>query len=178
MRQQHQPGQKLFIDYAGLTVSIVDRQSGEVREVPVFAAALGASYYKYAEVTESAELSCWLGSHVRAFNFYGGVPETVVIDNLKTGVTTPCRYDPVINRSYQELAEHCGVAVLAARSRKPRDKAKVEKAVQDIERWVLAPLRDRVFHSVAEVNAALSLRRVCDVLCRICPIFILLNCRF
>jgi transposase len=116
---------------------------------------LGASYYKYAEVTESAELSCWLGSHVRAFNFYGGVPETVVIDNLKTGVTTPCRYDPVINRSYQELAEHYGVAVLAARSKKPRDKAKVEKAVQDIERWVLAPLRDRVFHSVAEVNEAM-----------------------
>jgi len=156
LRQQHQPGQKLFVDYAGLTVSIVNPHSGEVREAPVFVAVLGASYYKYAEVTESAELSCWLGSHVRAFNFYGGVPETVVIDNLKTGVTTPCRYDPVINRSYQELAEHYGVAVLAARSRKPRDKAKVEKAVQDIERWVLAPLRDRVFHSVAEVNEAMA----------------------
>jgi hypothetical protein len=101
-------------------------------------------------------LSCWFGSHVRAFNFYGGVPKTVIIDSLKTGVTIPCRYDPVINRSYQELAEHCGVAVLAARSRKPRDEAKVEKAIQDIERWVLAPLRDRVFHSIAEVHEAMA----------------------
>lgn len=156
LRQQFRPGEKLFIDYAGQTVPIVDRHTGEVREAPVFVAVLGASYHKYAEVTESAELSYWLGSHVRAFNFYGGVPQTVVIDNLKTGVTTPCRYDPVINRSYQELAQHYGVAVLPARSKKPRDKAKVEKAVQDVERWVLAPLRDRVFYSVAEVNEAIS----------------------
>lgn len=156
LRQQFRPGEKLFIDYAGPTVSIVDRHTGEIREVPVFVAVLGASYHKYAEVTESAELSCWLGSHVRAFEFFGGVPETVVIDNLKTGVTTACRYDPVLNRSYHEFAEHYGVAVLPARSRKPRDKAKVEKAVQDIERWVLAPLRHRIFHSVGEANEAIT----------------------
>jgi len=156
LRQQHRPGEKLFVDYAGLKVPVVDRGTGAVREVPIFVAALGASYLKYAEATESAVLACWLGSHVRAFEFFGGVPETVVLDNLKTGVTTACRYDPVLNRSYQEFAQHYRVAVLPARSNKPRDKAKVEKAVQDIERWVLAPLRDRIFYSVAEVNEAIK----------------------
>lgn len=156
LRQQFRPGEKLFIDYAGLTVPIVDRSTGEVRELPVFVAVLGASYYKFAEVTESAELAFWLGSHVRTFDFFGGIPEAIVIDNLKTGVTSACRYDPVLNRSYNELAEHYGVAILPARSRKPRDKAKVEKAVQDIERWVLAPLRNQMFHSVGEVNEAIK----------------------
>jgi transposase len=156
LRQQHRPGEKLFVDYAGLTVSIVDRTTGEIRQCPVFVAVLGASYYKYAEVTHSAELACWLGSHERAFEFFGGVSETVVIDNLKTGVHAAHTYDPVLNRTYQEFAEHYGIAVLPARSRKPRDKAKVEKAVQDIERAVLAVLRDRVFHSVAEANDAIA----------------------
>lgn len=156
LRQQHRPGEKLFVDYAGPKIPIVDRRTGKIREAPVFVAALGASYHKYAEVTESAELACWLGSHVRAFEFFGGVPETIIIDNLKTGVTSACRYDPVLNRSYHEFAEYYRVAVLPARSNKPRDKAKVEKAVQDVERWVLAPLRDQVFHSVAEVNEAIK----------------------
>lgn len=156
LRQLHHPGEKLFVDYAGVKVGITDPDTLERREVPIFVAVLGASYYKYAEATESAELPCWLGSHVRCFEFFGGVTKTIVIDNLRTGVSTACRYDPVLNRSYQEFAEHYGVAVLPARSRKPRDKAKVEKAVQDIERWVLAPLRDRRFTSVAEVNEAMK----------------------
>lgn len=156
LRQQFRPGEKLFVDYAGMTVSIVNRETGEVREAPVFVSVFGASYYKFCEATETAELAHWLGSHVRAFEFYGGVPETVVIDNLKTGVTTACRYDPVLNPSYREFAEHYGIAVLPTRSRKPRDKAKVEKAVQDVTRWVLAPLRDRVFYSVSEANEAMK----------------------
>jgi transposase len=156
LRQQHRPGEKLFVDYAGLKMPIVDRYTSEVREAVIFVAALGASYHKYADATESAELACWLGSHVRAFEFFGGVPEVVVLDNLKTGVTSACRYDPVLNRSYHEFAEYYRVAVLPARSNKPRDKAKVEKAVQDVERWVLAPLRDKVFHSVAELNEAMK----------------------
>ena len=152
LRQAHHPAEKLFVDYAGVRVSIITEGTGAIREVPVFVAVLGASYYKYAEVTETAEMSHWLGSHVRAFDFYGGLPKTVVIDNLKTGVTASCRYDPVLNRSYREFAEHYRIAILPARVRKPRDKAVVEKAVQDVERSVLAPLRDTLFYSVAEAN--------------------------
>lgn len=152
LRQAHHPAEKLFVDYAGVRVSIITEGTGAIREVPVFVAVLGASYYKYAEVTETAEMSHWLGSHVRAFDFYGGLPKTVVIDNLKTGVTASCRYDPILNRSYREFAEHYRIAILPARVRKPRDKAVVEKAVQDVERSVLAPLRDTLFYSVAEAN--------------------------
>lgn len=156
LRQAHYPGEKLFVDYAGVKVSVVTKETGEIRALPVFVAVLGASYYKYTEVTETAEMSHWLASHIRAFEFFGGLPKTVVIDNLKTGVTASCRYDPVLNKSYREFAEHYGISVLPARVRKPRDKALVEKAVQDVERSVLAPLRDTVFYSVAEVNQKIS----------------------
>jgi transposase len=134
---------------------VTDRRTGEVTEVPIFVAALGASYLKYCEATPDAALENWIGAHVRTLEYIGGVPEAIVPDNTKTGVTSPCLYDPELNKTYREFAEHCRVAVLPTRVRKPRDKAKVEKAVQDIERWVLAPLRDRTFYSVAELNAAL-----------------------
>lgn len=156
MRQTHRAGEKLFVDYAGLTVPIVDPQTGESRAAQVFVATLGASNYTYAEVTWGQTLPDWLGSHVRAFAFFGGVPEIVVPDNLKAGVRSPCRYEPDLNRSYLELARHYRVAVLPARVRKPRDKAKVENGVQQVERRVLAPLRDRAFFSLAEANEALA----------------------
>lgn len=155
MRFEHTPGERLFVDYAGLTMSIVDRHSGEVQTAQIFVAALGASHYTYVEATLTQSRADWLGAHVRAFEYFGGVTELVVIDNLKSGVQRACRYEPDLNPSYQDLAEHYGVAVLPARVRKPRDKAKVEVAVQGVERWILAPLRHATFFSLAELNAAL-----------------------
>lgn len=159
MRFEHVPGDKLFVDYAGLTMDVVDRHSGEVRAAQVFVAALGASHYTYVEATFSQTLADWLGAHVRALEYFGGVPRAIVPDNLKSGVRRPCRYEPDLNPSYQDFAEHYGVAILPARVRKPRDKAKVEVAVQGVERWVLAPLRHRTFFSLGELNAALAVER-------------------
>ena len=120
-----------------------------------FVAALGASNYTYAEATMSQQLEDWIGSHVRSFEFFGGVTQLIVPDNLKSGVTRPCRYEPDLNQTYQEMAAHYGTAVLPARSRKPRDKAKVESAVLIAERWIIAVLRHRKFFSLAELNAAI-----------------------
>jgi len=126
MRQTHLAGEKLFVDYAGPTIPIVDRTTGEIHPAQVFVAVMGASNYTFAEATMTQGLADWTGSHVRTFEFMGGVPEVVVPDNLKSGVTKPCRYDPEINPSYAELARHYGVAVIPARVRKPKDKAKAE----------------------------------------------------
>ena len=123
MRQKHKAGEKLFVDYAGQTVAVVDPETGEIREAQVFVATLGASNYTYAEATPSQELPFWIKSHVHAFEFFCGVPEILVPDNLKSGVTHPCRYEPDINPTYQDLAEHYGTVVIPARSRKPKDKA-------------------------------------------------------
>jgi transposase len=152
MRQEHKAGEKLFVDYAGMTLPITDPGTGEVRQGQVFVATLGASNYTYAEVSLTQNLEDWLASHRRALEFFGGVPELVVPDNLKVGVKSPCRYEPEANPSYAELAAHYGFAVLPARVRKPRDKAKVETGVQIVERRILAPLRDRSFFSVGEAN--------------------------
>jgi len=156
MRQIHKAGEKLFVDYAGHTLPIVNPRTGEIRESQIFISTLGASSYTFAEATWSQDLSDWLGSHRRAFEFIGGVPEIVVPDNLKSAVTKPCRYDPDLNPSYQDLAEHYGTAVIPARVRKPQDKSKVEVAVQIVERWILARLRNQTFFSLAEANAAIS----------------------
>lgn len=156
MRQTHLAGEKLFVDYAGPTIDIVDRTTGEIHSAQVFVAVLGASSYAFAEATLTQGLSDWIGSHVRAFEFIGGVPEIVVPDNLKSGVTKPCRYDPEINRSYAELARHYGIAVIPARVRKPKDKAKAEGGVQLVERWIMAVLRNRTFFSLDEANAAIK----------------------
>ena len=155
MRQEHQAGEKLFVDYAGQTLPVVDRQTGEVRETQVFVAVLGASSYTYAEATWTQGLPDWIGSHVRAFEFFGGVPEIVVPDNLKSGVSKVCLYEPDVNPTYQEAAAHYGTAVIPARVAKPRDKAKVEVGVQVVERWILARLRNRVFFSLVEANQAI-----------------------
>lgn len=156
MRQHHRAGEKLFVDYAGQTVDIVDPETGEARPAQIFVATFGASNYTYAEATASQELRDWISSHQRAFSFFGGVPEIVVPDNLKSGVTKAHRYEPDLNRTYADLAEHYGVAVLPARSARPRDKAKVESGVQVVERWILARLRDCTFFSLAELNEAIA----------------------
>ncbi len=156
MRQRHRAGEKLFVDYAGQTVEVVDRATGEVRTAQVFVAVLGASNYTYAEATWTQALPDWIGAHVRAFAYIGGTPEVLVPDNLRSGVSRTCRYEPELNPTYAELAHHYGVAVLPARVRKPRDKAKAESGVQLVERWILAALRHRTFFSLAEFNGAIA----------------------
>jgi transposase len=156
MRFEHRAGEKCFVDYAGQTVGIIDRHTGEIREAQIFVAVLGCSNYTYAEASWSQALPDWLGAHVRALEFYGGAPAAFVPDNLKSGVDRAHRYDPDLNRAYAEFAEHYGLAILPARVRKPRDKAKVETGVQIVERWILARLRDRRFFSLSELNAAID----------------------
>jgi transposase len=155
MRQEHKAGEKLFVDYAGMTMGVVDRSTGEIKTAQVFVAVWGASNYTYVEATRSQTLPDWIASHVRAFEFFGGVPELLVPDNLKSGVVKAHRYEPYLNQTYQEMAEHYGTAILPARPVKPRDKAKVEVGVQGIERRILAPLRNRTFFSLSELNEAI-----------------------
>jgi len=154
-RLLHKGGEELEVDYAGLTVSIVNPETGEVRQAPVFVATLPASSYIYAEVQPSQELCHWINGHVRAFGYMGGVTKIVRPDNPKTGVKSPHYYEPDLNPSYQEMAAYYRVAVLPARVRKPRDKSNVENGVQNVERWVIAPLRKRTFFSEAEANRAM-----------------------
>jgi transposase len=158
MRQVYKGGEKLFVDYCGLSVPLQDPETGAVTSTQIFVACMGASNYTYAEATSSQALLHWIGAHQRALAFFGGVPQCIVPDNLKSGVTDPCRYEPGINPSYQEFAEHYGVAILPARPYKPRDKAKVEKAVQEVERQVLAPLRHEQFSTLSDLNAAIAQR--------------------
>jgi len=155
MRQKHKAGEKLFVDYAGQTVPVVDPETGEIWQAEIFVAVLGASNYTYAEAHWSQSLPNWIGAHVRMLAFLGGVPEILVPDNLKAGVKSPHRYEPDLNPTYQDFAQHYGLAVVPARVRKPKDKSKVEVGVQVVERWVLAPLRDRTFFSLAELNRAI-----------------------
>jgi len=156
MRQIHKAGEKCFIDYAGQTVPIVDPATGEFYRAQIFVAVLGASSYTFAGATRSQSLPDWLESHVRAFEFFGGVPQLLIPDNLRSAVSKACRYDPEINPSYQQLADHYRVAVIPARPYKPKDKAKAEVAVQIIERWILARLRHHTFFSLAELNHCIA----------------------
>ena len=156
MRQDHRAGEKLFVDYAGQTVPVIDRTTGEIRGAQIFVAVLGASNYTYAEATWTQGLPDWIGSHQRALRFLGGVPELVVPDNLRSGVSKAHRYEPDTNPTYQDMASHYGIAVLPTRVRRPRDKAKVEGGVLVVERWILAALRHRQFFSLRELNAAIS----------------------
>lgn len=156
MRQTHRAGEKLFVDYAGQTVGIVDPQSGELREAQIFVAVLGASNYAYAEATWTQSLPDWIASHVRTFHHLNGVVEILVPDNTKVGVTSPHLYEPDLNATYQDMARHYNVAVVPARVRRPKDKAKVEAGVQIVERWILARLRHRTFFSLDELNRAIA----------------------
>ncbi len=152
MRQQHKAGEKCFVDYCGQTVPIVNASTGEARVAQIFVAVLGASNYTYAEGTLTQSLPDWLSSHVRAFEYFGGTSAIIVPDNLKSGVSKACRYDPSLNPSYQQLSAHYQVAVIPARPYKPKDKSKVEVSVQIVERWILARLRHHTFFSLAELN--------------------------
>lgn len=155
MRQVYKAGEKAFVDYAGMKLKLTERQTGVVSEVEIFVMALGASNLTYAEAQYRQDLKSWVAGHERAFRYYGGVPEIIVPDNLKAGVTSPCRYEPELNRGYGEFAEHYDLTVLPARVRKPQDKAKVEEAVQNVERRILAALRNQVFYSLEEINQAI-----------------------
>jgi transposase len=156
MRQEHRAGEKLFVDYAGHTAQVVERSTGEVRQAQIFVAVLGASNYTYAEATWTQQLPDWIGSHVRTFEFLGGTSEVVVPDNLRSAVTKAHRYEPDLNPTYAALARHYAVAILPARARRPRDKAKAEAGVQLVERWILAVLRNRTFFSLAELNREIA----------------------
>jgi transposase len=156
MRQEHRAGEKIFVDYAGQKPSIIDPTTGEVIEVELFVGVLGASNYPDAEATATQQLPDWLASHQRMFAFVSGVSTAVVCDQLKSGVTLPCRYEPGLQRTYEEFATHVGTTILPARPHKPRDKAKIEGAVQVAERWILARLRRETFHSLAALNARIA----------------------
>ena len=157
MRQTHAGGDKLFVDYAGDTAPVViDRLTGEIREAWIFVAVLGASSFTYAEATWTQGLADWIGAHTRALAAIGGVPRLIVPDNAKTAVIKACLYEPAVNRTYAEMAAHYDTAILPARPRKPRDKAKVEAAVLIMERWILGRLRNQRFYSLAALNEAIA----------------------
>lgn len=156
MRQEHKAGEKMFVDWAGPTVPIFDRKTGESKPGSLFVAVLGASNYTYAQATDSQNLANWIDCHVRAFEFYGGIPRLVIPDNPRTGVSRACRYEPDLNRTYHEMALYYGVAVMPARPYKPRDKAKVENAVLVVERWIIAALRHHKFFSLPELDEAVA----------------------
>ncbi len=155
MRQVHRAGDKLFIDYSGQTVPLIDPATGEIRHAEIFVAVLGASSYTYAEASLSQQLPDWIASHVRCFEFMQAVPALLVPDQLKSAIKLACRYEPETTSTYEDLARHYGTAILAARPRHPRDKAAVEASVQLVQRWILARLRKRQFFSLAELNAAI-----------------------
>ena len=158
LRQSYAGGERLFVDFAGMTLPLRDGRTGEVHEAQIFVAALGASHYLYAEAMRSQQLYDWIEAHVHAFEHFGGVPAITVPDNLKSAVSRACWYEPDLNPTYQDMAVHYGTAVLPARPWKPRDKAKAETGVQVVEREVLAPLRHCTFFSLAEMNAAIRER--------------------
>lgn len=154
LRQDYKAGEQMQVDWAGQTLSILDPETGEVREAQLFVACLAASQLIYAELTWDQTLEEWIKVHIHALEYFGGIPELLVPDNTKTAITSPCRYEPQENPTYAEMARHYGMAVIPARVRKPRDKAKVENGVQQSERRILAKLRDMTFFYLADANQA------------------------
>ena len=152
MRQTYVAGERVFVDYAGPTATVVERHTGQMLPAQIFVAVLGASNYIYAEAHWSQSLPDWIAAHTRMFEHFGVVPAVVVCDNLKSAVTQASRTDPVINATYQNMADHYGTLILPARARKPKDKAKAENGVLIVERWILFRLRKRVFTSLGELN--------------------------
>jgi transposase len=155
LRQVHIAGERLFVDFAGHAMEVIDAATGEIGRAEVFVAVLGASSFIYAEATASQALADWIGAHVNALTALGGVPRQIVSDNLKAGITKACFYEPTVNRTYADMAAHYRTAIIPARPYKPRDKAKVEVGVQVVQRWILARLRNRRFFSLAELNRAI-----------------------
>jgi transposase len=156
LRQAHKPGEKMFVDWAGDTVPVYDRKSGEAEPASIFVAVLGASTYTFSRAALGQSLPHWIDCHVQAFEFFGGTTKLLIPDNPRTGVTRACRYEPDLNRTYHEMVQHYGIAVMPARPRKPRDKAKVENGVGIVERWILAALRHRKFFTIADLNEAIE----------------------
>lgn len=156
MRQVHRVGEKMFTDYAGKKPHWVDPHTGEIIEAELFVAVLGAANYTYAEATATQQVPDWIGSHTRAVEYWGGVTAIGVPDQLKSGVTRACRYEPQVQRTYGEWAQHYDCVIIPARPKKPRDKAKVEVAVLVVERWILARLRHQTFFSLIELNARIA----------------------
>ena len=155
LRQEHKPGEKGFVDWAGATIPVHDPVTGEVWPASLFVMVLGASSYTYAEATRDQQLTAWISAHIHAFEYFPGVPRLLIPDNLRTGVSRACRYDPDLNPTYQEMAMHYGVGVVPARPYRPRDKAKVEVGVQVAERWIIAALRHQKFFRLADLNHAI-----------------------
>jgi transposase len=155
LRQEHKAGEKMFVDWAGATIPVYDRHSGQAWPASLFVAALGASSYTWAEATRDQQMEAWLRAHVHAFEYFGGIPALVIPDNTKTGVTRAHRYDPDLNPTYYNFALHCGFGIVPTRPYKPRDKAKVENAVQVAQRWIVAALRNRKFFSLEDLNVAI-----------------------
>jgi len=155
LRQRHKFGESMFVDYAGQTVPIYDRITGAIASAQIFVAVLGGSNYTYAEATADQSLPSWTGSHVHSFEYFGGVPERVVPDNLKSGVTKANRYEPDINPTFREMGAYYQTVIMPARVRHPQDKAKVESGVLIVERWILAALRNHKFFSLGELNEAI-----------------------
>jgi transposase len=162
LRQVHVAGERLFVDFAGHTMEVIDGATGEIRRAEIFVAVLGASSFIYAEATPSQTLPDWIAAHVNALTALGGVPRQIVSDNLKAGITKACFYEPTVNRTYADMAAHYRTAIIPARPYKPRDKAKVEVGVQVVQRWILARLRNRRFFSLGELN--LAIRELVDQL--------------
>jgi transposase len=155
LRQEHKAGEKMFVDWAGATIPVHDRHTGEAWPAPLFVATLGASSYTFAGCARDQQMESWLRMHVRAFEHCGGIPALVVPDNTRTGVTRTHRYDPDLNPTYYNFALHCGFGIVPARPYKPRDKAKVENAVQVAQRWIVAALRHHKFFSLWKSSMSL-----------------------
>ncbi len=156
LRQVHTAGERVFVDFAGHAMEVIDGATGEIGRAEIFVAVLGASSYTYAEAVWSQSLPDWIAAHVNLLTFIGGVPRQIVSDNLRAGVTRACFYEPLVNRTYADMAAHYDAAVIPARPYKPRDKAKVEVGVQVVQRWILARLRNRRFFSLTELNQAIG----------------------
>jgi transposase len=156
MRQVHPAGERVFVDFAGHTVEVIDATTGEVHRAEVFVGVLGASSYVFAQATWTQSLEDWIAAHVDMLSFIGGVPRQIVSDNLRAGITRACFYEPLVNRTYADMASHYQTAVVPARPYKPRDKAKVEVGVQVVQRWILARLRNQRFFSLTELNQAIG----------------------
>ncbi len=156
MRQTHKAGDKGFVDWSGDGIDIVDRETGEVTEAPVFVGVLGASGYTFVTAKENRESRQWIRCHMEMYEYFGGVPAATVPDNEKTGVTHPCLYEPDLNLTYAEFASHYNTAVLPTRPYKPKDKAKVENGVLNAQRWILAALRNHTFFSLDQANEAIA----------------------
>jgi len=155
LRQEYRAGEKMFVDHAGPTIPVVDAGTGVIQDASIFVAVLGASNYTFCEAVWKKDLPSWIGSHTRSVEFFRGVATVTIPDNWKTGVTNACYYEPDLNPTYHNWAEHYGTVVIPARVRKPRDKAKVEGGVLIVERWILASLRHRTFFSLSELNRAI-----------------------